>query len=143
MLLLLLLSLLKSLSSSLLMLKNLSAFSWILQLFASIINSFPYTVMLIIFKILTDAFLISFKQFFIDGFLCGSKSCPLPRTSLVFEFPLRNSETFPSSISVHHLQIAPPSYVPLQQLQFAVTLMSSEGKLSHLLIFYIIINLFL
>jgi hypothetical protein len=56
----------------------------------------------------------------------------LPRTLLVYEYPLGTSETFLCFMSVHPIKIAPPVGVQLPQIQFLINWMSSEGKLSHL-----------
>ena len=56
----------------------------------------------------------------------------LPRTLLVYEFPLGTFQTFLRFMSVHPIQIVPPPGVQLPQIQLVINWMSSEGKLSHL-----------
>jgi hypothetical protein len=54
-----------------------------------------------------------------------------PRTLLVFDIPFGTSETSRCFRLVHPSKTDPPPRAPLRQIQSAVMLMSSEGKLSH------------
>jgi hypothetical protein len=105
--------------------------------------------MLIIFKFLIYAFVMNERRHFnaifvLNGFFWRGDFYILSISPDIigFRVPTQKLRDFPLSKVSHPSHILPPPYVPLQQIQFAVTLTSSEGKLSHLLIFHII-SLFL
>jgi hypothetical protein len=102
---------------------------------------------MLIFKFLIYALFvrqnINLTQFLRLMVLGSSKSFFISIDIIGFRVPTQKLRDFPFSNASHPLQIAPTTYVPLQKIHFVVTLMSSEGKLSHLLIFDIIISLFL
>jgi hypothetical protein len=66
----------------------------------------------------------------------------LPWTLLFYEYPLGTSETFLCFMLVHPIKTVPPAGVQLQQIQFVINWMYTEGKLSHLgvILFYYIIT---
>jgi hypothetical protein len=63
-------------------------------------------------------------------------------TLLVYEYPLGTSETFLCFMPVHPIQIVPPAGVQLPQIQFIINWMFSEGKLSHLVRYDILLHYF-
>jgi hypothetical protein len=80
---------------------------------------------------------INFTQFLFSVFFGEFYILSISIDIIYFRFPTQNLRDFPLSNAGHPLQIAPPPYVPLQQVQFVVTLTPSEDKLSHLFIFHI------
>jgi hypothetical protein len=88
-------------------------------------------VMLMLFSFLIYARCLT-ERIQLMQFLLFSSFFFLPWTLLVFEVPLGTSESFLCFTLVCPSQTVPPPGVPLQQIQLVVILMSSEGKLSHL-----------
>jgi hypothetical protein len=74
---------------------------------------------------------INFTQFVFSMVLGGFYILSISIDFICFRVPTQKLRDFPLSNVSHPLQTAPPPYVPLQQIQFVVTLTSSEGKLSH------------
>jgi hypothetical protein len=67
---------------------------------------------------------------FVINVLLGSKSCPSTMDVIGLQVPTQNLRDFP--LLVHPIATVPPAGVLLQQIQFVINWMSSEGKFSHL-----------
>jgi hypothetical protein len=85
---------------------------------------------------------VSFTHFLFSMVFVGFYILSISTDIIGFRVPTQNLRNFLLSNVSHPVQIAPSPYVPPQQIPFVVTLTSSEGKISHLLIFHII-SLFL
>jgi hypothetical protein len=117
-------------------------------------------VMLMFFKYLIYVLYmtedINLMQFLSLMFFCALHFVHLPRTLLVYEYPLGTSETFLCFMLAHIIKIVPPAGVQLRQIQFVfrsqiVTLSQMwcyfttllQGVLiNYLSIFYLFIRLF-
>jgi hypothetical protein len=105
----------------------------------SIVRSLRFRKFSAYFLITFVIIIIIIMQFLSLMFFWALNLVHLPRTLLVFDFPLGISETFLCFMWVHPVQIVPPAGVPLRQIQFIINWMSSEGKLSHLVRCHIIL----